>query len=106
MQPFRYEGKVVRNTAYGKSLESVIAADWELGHASRLKAQKDPKQRRIFWHDHADCNLPGELYQSRFGDNWKDYLPKGFTEVYITVITYHVISEGNRLFVDTPFSNT
>ena len=54
MDPLHYKGKVVGKTAYGKALQSVIAAAWELGRDSRLKAQKDPKQRKSFWHDHAD----------------------------------------------------
>ena len=54
MDPLHYKGKVVGKTAYGKALQSVIAAAWELRRDSRLKAQKDPKQKKSFWHDHAD----------------------------------------------------
>ena len=76
----------------------------DMGRISRLKRQKDPKARKSYWYDHADFDEPGGPYQSRWGDNWKDHLPKSFTDVCITLIMDHVISEGNCLFADTPFA--
>ena len=104
MDPFRYTGKVVGKTLYVNALKSVILYAWELGWAIRLKVQKYPKQRKSYWYDHADCDLSGGPYQSRFGDNWKDHIIKGFTEVCIIVIMDHLVSEGNLLFADNPFS--
>ena len=104
MTPFRYKGKVIGKTAYTNALQAVIASARELGRKSRLKLQKDPKARKSCWHAHAEFDGPGGPYESRWGDNWKDHLPKSFSDVCITLIMDHVISEGNRLFADTPFA--
>ena len=106
MKPFRYKGKVIGKTAWEKALKNVIAAAREKGRESRVKVLENPSARKSCWHAHDDCNLPGGLYQSRYGDDWKNKLPKGFTEVSITTVMDHVIAEGNCLFADTPFSST
>ena len=83
----------------------VITSAREMGLASRKKRAEDKKSRKSVWHDHCECDLPVGLYQSRYGTNWMEKLPKSFDLMCITTIMDHVVAEGNRLFADTPFSS-
>ena len=56
----------------------------------------------------AGKNLEGRAYQARWPDTWKEKLKAKVDKTYCNVIelVQHAIDEGNRLFADTPYSDT
>ena len=52
------------------------------------------------------CFLFLPFRQSKYGPDWRDYLPQSMGVTSIQELINHVIDEGNRLFADTRFKNS
>ena len=103
MRPFNYTGqKVIGPVKFEKMF-------WgEVNRVNNLKTTGTASSK--YWKRRGE-GLPGGAYQAKFGRNWKikvkEQLGKGSNAVCnVTDLMDHAISEGNRLFRDTPYANT
>lgn len=127
MTPFRYRGRVMGIVAYERALANKLQLQrvHKLGQRNRANVTDPEKNSRPrVWCDHCDPDVnPYEvslvfvaavillsietyLDQSHFGEGWERHLPAKFDICSIQDLIYHTMDEGNRLFVDTRYTDS